>query len=116
MNGIQEVEGSIPFSSTKNQWLNLNMETSTNKKPGLFYLYILKSIKDGSFYIGQCCNLSERLSRHNSGYNISTKAKKPWELVYFEEHRTRSEAVKRERELKKQKSHKHIGKLIFNKS
>ena len=75
-------------------------------------MYIIKSKKDGSFYIGQCQNLLERLLRHNNGHTSSTKAKKPWELVYYEEVQTRSEAVRREREIKKQKSHKYIESLI----
>ncbi|MBS1539503.1 MAG: GIY-YIG nuclease family protein, partial [Bacteroidetes bacterium] len=32
-----------------------------------FYVYILQSDKDQSFYIGQTNNLDERLKRHNLG-------------------------------------------------
>ncbi|MBI5026601.1 MAG: GIY-YIG nuclease family protein [Nitrospirae bacterium] len=79
----------------------------------MYYMYIIRSKKDSSFYIGQCQNLSQRLLKHNNGYTNSTKAKKPWDLVYHEEYQTRSEAVRREREIKKQKSHKYIEELIF---
>ena len=78
----------------------------------MYYVYILKSEKDGSFYTGQCQNLQERLSKHNNGYNRSTKSKRPWMLVYHECLDTRSKAVKRELEIKRKKSRIYIEELI----
>jgi putative endonuclease len=75
-------------------------------------LYIIKSEVDESFYTGQCEDLSERVQHHNSGYSKSTKAKMPWQLVYYESYNTRSGAVKREVEIKKKKSRKYIEELI----
>jgi len=78
----------------------------------MYYTYIIKSEKDGTYYTGQCKSLSERLFKHNKGYSSSTKAKKPWELVYFEEFETRNQAARRELEIKRNKSRKYIEELI----
>ena len=45
-------------------------------------------------------NLERRLSQHNNGENRSTKAYKPFELIYFEEFKTRMEARNKEKYLK----------------
>ncbi len=51
-------------------------------------------------YIGHCKNIPTRLKAHNYGKVKSTKAFKPWRLVYYEEFETRAEAIERERFLK----------------
>ena len=81
----------------------------------LYYVYILKSLKDNSFYIGQTQNLEERLQRHNKGRSRFTCGKNPWAIVYSEEFSTREEAMKREAEIKNKKSREYIDYLI-NKS
>ena len=77
-----------------------------------FYIYIIQSLKDGSYYIGSTGNLADRLVRHNEGRSKYTKAKRPWELVYFEEHPDRSSAVNREREIKGRKDREFIECLV----
>ena len=69
----------------------------------LFHAYILQSAA-GKYYIGQTGNLTERLSRHNSGRSRYTKSRGPWELVYSEAFNTREEAIRREQELKRKHS------------
>ncbi len=78
----------------------------------MYFTYIIKSESDGSFYIGQCKNLHERIQRHNNSHSKSTKSKVPWQLVYYESYKTRVEAVKRELTIKKQKSRIFIEELI----
>ena len=78
-----------------------------------YTVYILKSKRDNSYYIGNTNNLEKRLIRHNKGYNKSTKRKTPWEIVYIEYYDNRQKAIKRELEIKKIKSRKYIEKLIF---
>lgn len=78
----------------------------------MFYLYILQSEKNGRFYIGSCEDIDARLARHNAGATTSTKSGRPWKVVYFEEFSTRSEAIKRENEVKVKKSRKYIEFLI----
>ena len=77
-----------------------------------YYLYIIQSDKDDSFYIGTTQNLDERILRHNQGRSKYTKSKRPWNLVYFEEHADRSDAMKREYAIKRRKSREYLAKLI----
>jgi putative endonuclease len=77
-----------------------------------YVVYILQSEREGSFYIGHTARLAERLRRHNEGRSPYTKAKIPWRVVYQAEYLTRSEAVKRERELKSKKSRDYIQQLV----
>ncbi|MFH0887809.1 MAG: GIY-YIG nuclease family protein [Planctomycetota bacterium] len=81
----------------------------------VYYVYILKSLKDNSFYIGQTRNLEERLQRHNTGRSRFTRDKNPWIIVYSEKFPTQQEALKKETEIKNKKSRKYIEYLI-NKS
>jgi putative endonuclease len=87
------------------------MEISGEK----FFVYILQSKKDFSFYIGQTNDLDARLSKHNDGFSKYSSSKIPWRLVYFEKFATRTEAIKREKEIKSKKSRKYIGVLISKK-
>ena len=70
----------------------------------MYYVYVLKSQKDGNLYIGQTANLNQRLEYHNSGRIKSTKIRAPLELIHVEEFQTRGEAMKREKALKDVKS------------
>ena len=78
----------------------------------MFYVYILKSLKDGSYYVGSTSNLKKRIHRHNRGNSISTKGKKPLVLVYRKEYKLRLEAVREEKRIKSQKSRIYIENLI----
>ena len=78
----------------------------------MFYVYILKSDVDGSFYAGQTNDLEDRIKRHNESRSVYTKLKRPWRMVYFEEFENRSLALKREKQIKAWKSRLLIEKLI----
>ncbi len=65
-----------------------------------YYVYILKSRKNGIFYIGYTNNLRRRLEEHNSGKVLSTKYHFPYELIYFEGYKSRKDAITREKALK----------------
>ncbi len=41
----------------------------------MYYVYILKSLKDESLYIGYSANLKKRISDHENGLSKSTKQK-----------------------------------------
>ena len=62
-----------------------------------YYSYIAKSLKDQGYYFGSCEDLDARIKEHNKGKTRSIKGRRPFVLHYFEEHDTRSEAVRRER-------------------
>lgn len=66
----------------------------------MYYVYFLKSLRNNDLYIGSTENVFNRLKKHNLGEVKSTQFYRPWELLGFEEFKTRSEAVRRERFLK----------------
>ena len=77
------------------------------------YTYILKC-KDDSLYTGWTNDLKKRITSHNAGKGAKyTKARRPVELVYYEEFQTREEAMKRKPQTrvdltrKTKKAHKH---------
>ncbi len=78
----------------------------------MHFVYILQSLVDGSYYVGFTQDIKERLARHNAGRSKYTKAKRPWKLVYSEEHRDRTSAMSREQEIKAKKNRAYIEWLV----
>ncbi len=66
----------------------------------MFYVYILKSIKDSCVYTGYTSNLEQRLQQHQLGLVKSTKNRTPLKLIYYEAYLSKTDAQKRERYLK----------------
>ena len=64
------------------------------------YVYVLRSTKDGQFYVGLTRNLRARLLAHNNGQVTSTKRRIPLELIYWEGCLNESDAARREKYLK----------------
>ncbi len=79
----------------------------------MFYTYILFSTKTLKYYVGQTNNLSDRLSRHNSGQQIATKSGIPWILITSFEFQTRSEAVQLETKIKKRGIKRYLIDINF---
>jgi putative endonuclease len=78
----------------------------------MWFTYILYSKSIDKYYIGYTENLKLRLERHNSGWGKFSSRGIPWEIVYYEEYNSKSEAIKRENEIKKKKSRMYIEDLI----
>jgi putative endonuclease len=66
----------------------------------MYTVYALKSVSRNYIYVGMTNDLSERLNRHNRGYEKSTKPYRPFILIYKEKCSSRIEARKREIYLK----------------
>lgn len=65
-----------------------------------WYVYIVKC-KDKKLYVGITNNVDKRIKLHNQGLACRfTKYRKPVKLIYKEECDTKSEARKRELEIK----------------
>ena len=62
-----------------------------------YFVYAIKSEKDGRVYVGFSENVHRRLKEHNSGKTKSTKGYRPWKLIFTKECETRIQA----RELEK---------------
>jgi putative endonuclease len=81
----------------------------------MFTVYILYSQAFDSFYIGYSQDIERRIDEHNAGLTQSTKAKRPWKIVYTEQLPDFKSAVARERFLKNQKNksfYKRISGMI----
>jgi putative endonuclease len=65
-----------------------------------YFLYILRSKKDGGHYVGITGDVNKRLKYHNNGYVRSTKSRTPFILIYVEEYQEMSQARNREKFLK----------------
>ena len=66
----------------------------------MYYVYVLKSMKDQKLYTGSTDDLRKRFSEHNNGRVASTKNRAPFEIVYYEAYKAESDARHREQNLK----------------
>ena len=65
------------------------------------FIYIVRC-RDGTLYTGWTDDVEKRLEAHNKGVGCKyTRGRLPVELVYKEEHGSKSEALRRERTIKK---------------
>ena len=81
----------------------------------MYSVYILYSTSADCYYIGHTADLARRLISHNTSdkKRTYTCSRRPWVLVFKEDsYSTRSDAMKREREIKGWKSKVMIEKLI----
>lgn len=83
----------------------------------MFYLYVLKSLKDGNYYIGSTNDLRRRFSDHNNKKVFSTKSRVPFKLVYYEAYSAEKDARQREKNLKlRSRAFAQLKKRIENSS
>ncbi|MBX2992724.1 MAG: GIY-YIG nuclease family protein [Bacteroidetes bacterium] len=78
----------------------------------MFYVYVLRSLRDGKHYTGSTVNITKRLGEHNAGKTESTRRRRPFVLVYHEEYLTREEAERRERFLKSGKGRQELKEIL----
>lgn len=77
----------------------------------MWFVYILLC-EDNSLYTGSTNNLEKRFLDHKNGKGGRyTRSRKPVRMVYKEEFKTRSEALKREIEIKSWKRKQKIQAL-----
>ncbi len=78
----------------------------------MYYIYVLRSLKNGRNYTGSTDNLERRLNEHNSGQSKYTRLTKPFKLLHFEQFETRAEACRRERYLKTGKGRSELKEIL----
>lgn len=66
----------------------------------MYYVYVLRSNKDGKLYTGYTTDLRRRLAEHKNGVNISTRSRLPLDLLYYEAYTSQADAKAREFRLK----------------
>ena len=64
------------------------------------YVYVLRSQVDDQFYVGFTRDLRQRFAEHQSGGVPSTRARRPFDLIYYEACLCLPDAIQRERYLK----------------
>ena len=82
----------------------------------MYYLYILRSTINADLYVGHCEDLRKRFSDHNSGRVKSTKAYRPWGLIYYEAYKHKKDVTAREKQLKDNHKAKEDLKIQINNS
>ncbi len=79
----------------------------------MFTVYVLYSEKYNKIYIGYTSNIKQRFIAHNEletkGYTLRYR---PWKLIYTEVFAEKSEAIKREKQLKTAKGREFIWNII----
>ena len=78
----------------------------------MYFVYILQSLQDGSYYYGSTSDPDNRLVRHNRNYEKYTRNNGPLKMVWCVPKQTRSDAFVLEKKLKNMKSRKRIMKFI----
>jgi putative endonuclease len=79
----------------------------------VYYAYVIKSKEHEYVYKGHCKDLKKRLMQHNSGMTVSIRPYIPFEIVYYEEFKTLSEAIKREKYFKTSRGRQFLKKILL---
>jgi len=66
----------------------------------MWYVYILKSLKDNQLYIGSTNHIQRRLDEHNSGMVDSTKSRIPFTLDAYIAVKDKAKAIELEQYFK----------------
>ncbi len=78
----------------------------------MYYLYILRSEKSGTYYVGISENPENRLKYHNTIEKGFTARYRPWVLVFSQTFQDKGGAAAAEKMIKKMKSRVFIEKVI----
>ena len=82
----------------------------------MFTVYALYSEQYDKIYIGVTSDIEARLTAHNHPSNKGwTKSYSPWIVLYTETFEEKSEALKREKQLKSSKGRDYIREIILSK-
>ncbi|MDD5551803.1 MAG: GIY-YIG nuclease family protein [Candidatus Pacebacteria bacterium] len=78
----------------------------------MFYVYILKSSRNGKLYKGVTDDLKRRIKEHNLGNSVFTKNNGPWHLIYYEAFISKKDAKREELFLKSGRGKERIRYLL----
>lgn len=66
----------------------------------MFYTYVMRSLRDGYWYTGATEDLRKRFKPHNESRVSITKSRGPFEIIYYEACKNKSDVFAREKYLK----------------
>ncbi len=79
-----------------------------------FYTYVLRSKRDGNYYVGSTKDLRKRFMQHNQGTTYSTRWRAPFNLIYYEACLAEADARQREKYLKNTIGRRYLAKRLRN--
>jgi len=78
----------------------------------MYYVYVLKSLKNNEKYIGSTKNLNERIKQHNCGQSNYTSNRGPYKIIWYCVFNDKNKAIDFEKYLKSSSgyafSNKHL--------
>lgn len=80
----------------------------------MFYVYVLKSEKNGKLYKGFTSDLKRRIKEHSCHQPKFTGDNGPWKLIYYEAFISEKDARKEEKFLKSGKGRERLKYLFEN--
>ena len=78
----------------------------------MFYVCVLKSLKDKKSYIGYSADLKNRFLEHQAGKVVSTKFRRPFQLLFYEAFHSSADAKRRERYFKTTKGKSSLKQML----
>jgi len=78
----------------------------------MYYVYVLYSIKDNNFYIGYTADINKRFKEHIAGKTPSTHYRRPFDLIYYEAHISKNDALRRESYFKNTKGRTTLRQIL----
>ena len=73
-------------------------------------MYLLSSLNKKWIYVGSTSDLKVRFKQHQNGQVTSTKAYKPFTLIYYEAYLNKKDALSREYKIK---NHSQTRELLY---
>jgi putative endonuclease len=80
----------------------------------MFYVYILRSLKDSSLYIGYTSDLNRRLREHKYSDKYYSSSRKPLKLIWYCVFNNKDKAIKFEEYLKKGSGNAFLKKRLVS--
>jgi putative endonuclease len=81
----------------------------------IYYVYLLESKENKTWYIGYSSDLKKRIQNHLSGNGGQTTSRKnDWKLIYYEAYLNKVDAMGREKFLKSGSGRKYLKKQLIN--
>lgn len=78
----------------------------------MYYVYVLRSKKNGKWYTGFTADLRKRFIQHNNNESTYTRGRGPFELIYYEAYKNKDDARSRELHLKSGPGRRYLKERI----
>lgn len=103
----------MPVFLSKKQWPCIALATQGRYNVLMYYVYIIQSKKDNSYYKGITEDVEQRLNEHNSGSSKYSSSKKPYKLIWYCAFLSKEKALQFEKYLKHGSGHAFTKKHLI---